>query len=244
MAESLQDKIALVTGGSRGIGRAAALALAQAGANVAVNYLTHAEQAEQTRAEIEALGRKCLTLRADVSNSTHVAQMIDTVTSTWGPVEILINNAGITQPRSLDQIDERTWDTVLGADLKSAFLVTQAVLPGMRARRWGRIVFISSVAAYLGGVVGPHYAAAKAGMIGLMHSYASLLVKEGITANAIAPALIETDMLADLPHVSPDMIPTGRYGSGQEVAEVIILLAGDAYITGQTIHVNGGRYMT
>jgi 3-oxoacyl-[acyl-carrier protein] reductase len=129
-------------------------------------------------------------------------------------------------------------------NLKSVFLVTQAVLPGMRSRRWGRMINLSSVAAQLGGVVGPHYAASKAGVLGLTHSYATLLAKEGITANAIAPALIATEMVANNPNARPDLIPLGRLGTVQEVAEVAVMLASNGYITGQTINVNGGWYMS
>ncbi len=124
------------------------------------------------------------------------------------------------------------------------FLVTQAVLPGMRQRKWGRIINLSSVAAQLGGVIGPHYAASKAGAIGLTHSLAALLAKEGITANAIAPALVETEMVTGNPKARSDIIPVGRFGTVEEVADIVVLLAGNGYITGQTISVNGGWYMT
>jgi 3-oxoacyl-[acyl-carrier protein] reductase len=133
---------------------------------------------------------------------------------------------------------------VIAVNLTSSFLVTQAVLPSMRARRWGRLIFISSAAAQVGGIVGPHYAASKAGMLGLMRSYANLLAKEGITSNAIAPALIETDMVRQNLNAKPDRIPVGRFGDVDENAEVAVMLARNGYTTGQTIHVNGGWYMT
>ena len=129
-------------------------------------------------------------------------------------------------------------------NLTSAFLVTQAVLPGMRARRWGRLVFLSSIAAQTGGVVGPHYAASKAGMLGLMHSYANLLAREGITSNAIAPALIDTAMVRDNPNVRPEMLPVRRFGTAEEVADAVVLLASNGYMTGQTVNLNGGWYMS
>jgi 3-oxoacyl-[acyl-carrier protein] reductase len=132
----------------------------------------------------------------------------------------------------------------LTANLKSCFLVTQAVVPGMRARQRGRIINLSSVAAQVGGVIGPHYAASKAGMLGLTHFYAHRLVKEGITVNAIAPALIETEMVTSLPNAQPDRIPVGRFGAPEEVAQVAVLLARNGYITGQTINVNGGWFMS
>ena len=135
-------------------------------------------------------------------------------------------------------------EAVVDTNLKSAFLVTQAVLPHMRKQRWGRVVNISSVAAQRGGVIGPHYAASKAGMIGLTHAYAGLLADEGITVNAIAPALIETDMVAALPRTRVNLIPVGRFGTPEEVSDVVVMLAGNGYISGQTISVNGGWYMT
>jgi 3-oxoacyl-[acyl-carrier protein] reductase len=161
-----------------------------------------------------------------------------------GQVDILVNNAGIVSAKPLPEISETDWDEMLAVNLKSAFLVIQRVLPGMRARRWGRIINLSSVAAQTGGVTGPHYAASKAGLLGLTHSYARQLVKEGITVNAIAPALIETEMVTGNLNVTPMMIPVGRFGTPDEVAAVVVLLARDGYITGQTINVNGGWYMS
>jgi 3-oxoacyl-[acyl-carrier protein] reductase len=161
-----------------------------------------------------------------------------------GAVEILINNAGINPSQALESIGTQEWERVLRTNLTSAFLVSQAVLPGMRARRWGRLIMISSVAAQTGGIIGPHYAASKAGMIGLMHSYANLLATEGITANAIAPALIETDMIRGNPKIKPQILPVGRFGLAEEVALAAVMLARNGYITGQTINVNGGWYMS
>ena len=146
--------------------------------------------------------------------------------------------------KPLEEIGPADWDHTLRVNLASAFYVTQAALPGMRARRWGRIIMISSVAAQNGGVVGPHYAASKAGMIGLAHSYASMLAKEGITANTICPALIETDMVRQNLSASPSLIPVGRFGQSAEVADVAVVLATNGYITGQTFNVNGGWYMS
>lgn len=242
--ESLADRIALVTGASRGIGRESGVALAAAGADVVVNYRAHRDEAERTCARITELKRRCLLVRADVSVAAEVKSLVETVESTCGPVSILVNNAGISRPQPLVEIAESDWDELIRVNLKSVFLVTQAVLPGMRARRWGRIINISSTAAQTGGVIGPHYAASKAGMLGLTHSYASLLVKEGITVNAIAPALIETDMLEGIRAKAADVIPVGRFGRPEEVGEVVVMLACNGYITGQTINVNGGCYMS
>jgi 3-oxoacyl-[acyl-carrier protein] reductase len=233
-----------VTGGSRGIGRAAALALAQAGADVAVNFQHRDAEAQAVSRQIEGAGRRALPVKADVSKAAEVARMVAQVEKGLGGVDILVNNAGISRPQPLAEITEQDWDDILAVNLKSMFLVSQAVLPGMRQRKWGRIINLSSVAAQLGGVIGPHYAASKAGAIGLTHSYAALLAKEGISVNAIAPALIETEMITSNPKARPDLIPVGRFGTVEEVADVVVMLAANGYMTGQTISVNGGWYMT
>jgi 3-oxoacyl-[acyl-carrier protein] reductase len=234
---SLAGRVALVTGGSRGIGRAIAVALACDGADVAVIYRTREREATETRSAIEALDRRCTAVQADVSQSRDVARMVDTVHRELGHI-------GITRPQPLAEITEQDWNELIAANLTSAFLVTQQVLPDMRALGWGRIVNLSSVAAQLGGVVGPHYAASKAGLLGLTHAYAALLAGDGITANAIAPALIATEMVATNPRARPDLIPLGRFGTADEVAEAAVMLARNGYVTGQTISVNGGWYMT
>jgi 3-oxoacyl-[acyl-carrier protein] reductase len=244
MLDDLTGKIALVTGASRGIGRAVAIALGEAGAEVAVNYHSREAEARDTCAAIEKAGRRALPVQADISQAEAVVQMVATVQRALGPVAILVNNAGIVSQTPLAEITEADWDQMLAVNLKSAFLVTQQVLPGMRARRWGRILFLSSVAAQTGGITGPHYAASKAGVLGLTHSYARHLFKEGITVNALAPALIETDMVTANLQVSPTAIPIGRFGAPEEVAAVAVLLAKDGYITGQTININGGWYMS
>ena len=244
MLDDLTGKVALVTGASRGIGKAIAVALAGAGADVAVNYREREKEANETCAEIEKLGRRTVGVAADVSSAAGVARLVASVESTLGAVAILVNNAGVTRPQPIDEITEQDWDEILAVNLKSMFLLSQAVLPKMRAARWGRIINLSSVAAQLGGVVGPHYAASKAGVIGLTHSYAHLLAKEGITVNAIAPALIETEMVTSNPNARPDLIPVGRFGSVEETADVAVMLARNGYVTGQTINVNGGWYMS
>jgi len=243
-SNDISGKVALVTGASRGIGKAVALALAEAGVDVAVNYHTHDAAARETCERIKGLGRRALAIRADVSQAAEVARSVKTVKEGLGPVDILVNNAGITRPQPLHEITEKDWDELLDTNLKSVFLVTQHVLPGMRARHWGRIINLSSVAAQTGGVVGPHYAASKAGILGLTHSYATLLAKEGITVNAIAPALIYTEMVAVNPKARADLIPVGRFGTVEEAAEIAVMLARNGYITGQTINVNGGWYFS
>ena len=244
MLDDLGGKVALVTGASRGIGRAIAIALAKVGVDVAVNYKTHADEAHRVCSEIESVGRRAVAVGADISVAADVSRLVETVEEQLGPVTILVNNAGVTRPQPIEEITEQDWDEILAVNLKSMFLVTQAVLPRMRATQWGRIINLSSVAAQTGGVVGPHYAASKAGILGLTHSYAHLLAKEGITVNAIAPALIETEMVTSNPNARPDLIPVGRFGAVEETADVAVMLARNGYITGQTINVNGGWYMS
>jgi 3-oxoacyl-[acyl-carrier protein] reductase len=243
-SQRLNARVALVTGGSRGIGGAIAVALARAGADVAINYRKEEAAAQEVCAEVRRLRRRAVPIQADVSVAAEVERLVSTVERDLGPVDILVNNAGISQIKPFQELVEADWDEVLRVNLKSAFLVCQRVVPEMRVRRWGRIINLSSVAAQTGGVIGPHYAASKAGLIGLTHSYASLLAKEGITVNAIAPALIETDMITSNPNASTARIPMGIFGSPEEIARVTVLLAESDYITGQTISVNGGWYMT
>ncbi|MCL2831374.1 MAG: 3-oxoacyl-ACP reductase FabG [Betaproteobacteria bacterium] len=242
--DDLTGKCALVTGGSRGIGRAICLALAAAGVDVAVNYRERKSDAEAVAAEIRARGRRAVALAADVALEEEVKRLAAAVESALGPIDILVNNAGVAWPVTLETLDTRVWNDTIAINLNSAFLMTQAVLPGMRARRWGRIVNISSTAAQVGGIVGPHYAASKAGMIGMTHGYASLLAGEGITANVVAPAMIDTDMIRSNERARPERIPLGRFGRVEEVADAVLMLARNGYITGQTINVNGGFYMS
>jgi 3-oxoacyl-[acyl-carrier protein] reductase len=238
--DDLYGKIALVTGASRGIGRAIALELARAGSDVIIHFRSRVEDAREVEAEVRALGRRANLVQADIASSAEVARLA----AEAGSVDILINNAGIARPQAIEEISEADWDDVVDTNLKSCFLLTQAALPAMRERRWGRIINLSSVAAQVGGVVGPHYAASKAGMHGLTHFYASRLAKEGITVNAIAPALIATEMVSANPNATPDRIPVGRFGAVDEVASVATMLARNPYVTGQTFNVNGGWYMS
>ena len=244
MMDEITNKVALVTGASRGIGRAIAVGLAEAGVDVAVHYHTKQAEAKQVADQVRRLGRRAVVVQADVSVPQQAQSLAERVERELGPVDILVNNAAIGQPMPLDEIGLDLWNTTLTTNLTSAFVLTQAVVPGMRQRRWGRIINLSSVAAQVGGVIGPHYAASKAGMLGLTHSYAKLLAKEGITANAIAPALVETDMVRNNPDARPDIIPVGRFGLVEEVSSVVVMLARNGYITGQTINVNGGWYMS
>jgi 3-oxoacyl-[acyl-carrier protein] reductase len=241
---SLSGKTALITGGSRGIGRAIALAFASNGCSVAINYLRAKDEAAAIVNAIQQAGGRASAIQADISREEEVSRLLATVERELGPVDLLVNNAGINPGKPFTELTLEDWNRTIQTNLTSAFLVSQDVVPGMRQRQWGRLIFLSSVAAQTGGVIGPHYAASKAGMLGLMHSYASLLAKEGITSNAIAPALIETDMIRGNKSIRPDMLPVGRFGEADEIARAALFLATTGYITGQTINLNGGWYMS
>ena len=240
----LTSRIALVTGASRGIGRSIAMALAEAGAEVAVNYNSNTIAAEQVCAQIRAKGRKALPVQADVSKTQDVDRLIATIEQQLGPIGILVNNAGIAEMLPADKVTEEIFERFLRVNLTSVFLVTQRCLPAMRAAHWGRIINLSSIAAQTGGIIGPHYAASKAGILGLTRSYAQQLAKDGITVNAIAPGLIETDMAARVPAEARAKIPAEQIGTPEDVAPVAVLLAENKMITGQTININAGRYTT
>ena len=235
----LQGRAALVTGGSRGIGAAIVRSLAQAGAAIAVNYRERASEAATLVKSISKAGGRAMAIAADVSQSDAVAQMVKRVNADLGPIDILINNAGIAITRGVDDLSEADFDQTIAVNLKSVFLCTQAVLPVMRSRGWGRIVNISSGAARGAGSIGPHYNASKAGIEGLTRGYAARLVKEGITVNAVAPSLIETDMMKDQ-HNLVSRIPIGRFGKAEEVAQAVMMLLDNPYMTGQTVAMSGG----
>jgi len=237
---SLNNRVALVTGGSRGIGRAIAVSLAEAGASIAVNYRDKAAEARNVAETIRGAGGRAMAVGADVSQATEVAAMMAAVERELGPVDVLINNAGIGLVRTVDDLTEDDFDRTIAVNLKSVFLCTQAVVPGMRARKWGRIVNISSGAARGAGGVGPHYNASKAGMEGMTRGYAARLVKDGITVNAVAPSLIETDMVRSGVAASPARLPLGRFGTPEECAQAVLMVIGNAYMTGQTIALSGG----
>jgi 3-oxoacyl-[acyl-carrier protein] reductase len=255
LVPDLAGRVALVTGASRGIGAAIAVALAKAGADVAVNYRERSTEADSVAAAITAIGRRAHAVAADVSDSTAVAGMVEDVTDHLGAPDVLVNNAGIALIRGIDDLSEADFDHTIAVNLKSVFLCTQAVLPHMRARGWGRIVNVSSGAARGAGGVGLHYNASKAGVKGMTRGYAARLVKQGITVNAVAPSLIDTDMVrgssvARIPieakiqsaslASSAARIPLGRFGTSEEVAQVVLMLVGNAYMTGQTVALSGG----
>jgi 3-oxoacyl-[acyl-carrier protein] reductase len=226
----IRGAVALVTGASRGIGKGIALAFGAAGMRVAVNYRSRESDAAAVVEAIKSAGGDAITLAADVSQSGDVERLVRDVERAFGPPTILVNNAGILGVLSYDQVDETEWERVIRVNLTSAFLVTKAVLPGMLKAG--------------GGATAPHYAASKAGLVGMTHSYAARLAKTGITVNAIAPALIETDMVTDGLRASPERIPIGRFGTLEEAGETALFLVRNGFVTGQTINLNGGLYMS
>jgi 3-oxoacyl-[acyl-carrier protein] reductase len=237
-----EGRVALVTGASRGIGRAVALALAECGAKIAVNFRSRAHEAEAVVAAIEARGCKAVPVAADVSVAAAVEAMLTTIAAQLGPVDLLVNNAGVAIHRTIDDLSEADFDRTIATNLKSAFLCTRAVIPGMRERRFGRIVNISSGAARGAGVVGVHYNASKAGLEGLTRGYAARLAQYGITVNAVAPSLIDTEMMQAAANAAVQRIPVGRKGMPEEVAQAVIMVTANAYMTGQTVQLNGGLH--
>ena len=245
----LSDKVAFVTGASRGIGRATALRLAQDGAKVALNFASNVSKAEEVKREIEAAGSEAMLLQGDVSKLEVVTELINKTVDAWGRLDILVNNAGITRDNLLLKMSEDDFDKVIATNLKGVFNCTKAVTKIMMKQRGGRIVNMSSVVALRGNVSQANYAAAKAGIIGLTKSAARELASRGITVNAVAPGFIDTDMTAALSEKVKEVllkeIPAGRMGTPEDVANAVAFLVSDqaAYITGQVLSVNGGLVM-
>lgn len=245
----LDGKTALVTGASRGIGRAIALRLAAEGASVAINYAGNTAKAEETKAAIEAAGGKAALFQADVSDSAQVEQMVAAVTETFGTIDILVNNAGITRDGLLMRMKEEDFDAVLDTNLKGIFHVTKAVSKLMMKKRAGRIVNMASVVGIMGNAGQTNYAAAKAGVIGFTKSAAREFAARGITVNAVAPGFIATDMTAAMPEKAKEAtlaaIPLRRMGEPEDVANAVAFLVSDqaSYITGQVVKVDGGMVM-
>jgi 3-oxoacyl-[acyl-carrier protein] reductase len=237
--------VALITGGSRGIGAATAVRLAEDGHDVAIAYRSNAEAAEQVAAEVQALGRAAATFAGDMSEVEAPGALVSAVERELGPVEILIANAGINDPLEQDprKIDAAVWDRVMAINLRAPFLIARAAIGGMIDRGFGRIVLLSSVAAYTGGIVGPHYAASKAGLHGLAHSLSQFASGHGVTVNVVAPALIATDMMPADERALEEItrrIPVGRLGRPDEVADLIAAIVRNPYLTNQSILVDGG----
>ena len=245
----LDGKTALVTGASRGIGRAIALRLAAEGASVAINYAGNTAKAEETKAAIEAAGGKAALFQADVSDSAQVEQMVAAVTEAFGTIDILVNNAGITRDGLLMRMKEEDFSAVLDTNLKGMFHVTKAVSKLMMKKRAGRIVNMASVVGIMGNAGQTNYAAAKAGVIGFTKSAAREFAARGITVNAVAPGFIATDMTAAMTDKAKEAtlaaIPLKRMGQPEDVANVVGFLASDlaSYVTGQVVKVDGGMVM-
>ncbi|WP_417915999.1 3-oxoacyl-ACP reductase FabG [Candidatus Electronema sp. JC] len=246
---TLAGKTALVTGGSRGIGRAICLLLAAQGANVGINYVSRAAAAEEVLSEITAAGGKGFVIGFDVTDSAAVQNAVKTISADHGGVDILINNAGITRDGLMARMKDEDWDAVLNTNLKGAFVCSKEAMRGMMKKRWGRIINISSVIGCVGNAGQVNYAAAKAGLIGLTKSMAKELASRKITVNCVAPGYIVTDMTTELPEEIKESIlaniPLGSIGQPEDVAAAVAYLAAEesGYVTGQTLHVNGGMYM-
>ncbi len=229
---NLQGRVALVTGANGGIGRATALRLAEAGADLAIGYGYQEQAALAVAEQVRHLGRKAIAVGGDLRDPAQVRTLVETTESRLGPVDFLISNAGAGTPEKLEEISVEEWDQTMNINVRPAFLLAQLITPGMRARKFGRVIFVSSVAAFTGGIIGPHYAAS--------------LAPDGVTVNAVAPALIAgTGIIAGTAHDQQKLaphIPVGRPGKPEEVAEVILLLLGNAYLTNQTISLDGGMH--
>lgn len=240
----MSEKVAIVTGGSRGIGRATCVRLAADGFRVVVNYNASAAAAEDVVAEIEAAGGVAVAIQADVSQSAEVDRLVRETLAQFGRIDVLFNNAGVATKSGTLDLDEATWDRIIDTNLKSAFLCSKAVIPAMRAVGGGRIINNSSVAGQHGGNIGPHYAASKAGMLGLTRFMARELGPDLITVNAVAPAGVVTEIFDDI-GMKPGRGPLDRGGHVDDVAAAISYLASDGagYVTGQTISINGGAFM-
>jgi 3-oxoacyl-[acyl-carrier protein] reductase len=247
-AKQLEGQVALVTGASRGIGRAVALALAVAGAKVVVNYARSSTAAEEIVAHITAEGGQALALQADVAQAEQVDALISRTLETFGRIDILVNNAGITRDTLLLRMKLEDWQAVIDLNLTGVFLCTKAVAKGMLKQRSGRIINIASVAGQMGNPGQANYSAAKAGVIGFTKTVAKEMASRGVTVNAVAPGFIETDMTGDLPNTEEILkfIPLGRFGKPDDIAGMVRFLAADpaaAYITGQVFNVDGGMVM-
>lgn len=245
--QRLKGKVAVVTGASRGIGRATALALATEGADVVVNYASSKEAADQVVGEIVAMGSQAIALPGDVSKAEQVDGLINTVMDKWGRIDVLVNNAGITRDTLLLRMKPEEWQAVIDLNLTGVFLCTKAASKIMLKQKSGRIINITSVAGQMGNPGQANYSAAKAGVIGFTKTVAKELATRGITVNAVAPGFIATDMTADLKSDEIlKFIPLGRYGQPEEIAGMIRFLAADpaaAYVTGQVMNVDGGMVM-
>jgi 3-oxoacyl-[acyl-carrier protein] reductase len=244
-----EGRVAVVTGGGRGIGRAVALRLANEGASVAISYRSNDGAAENAAEEVRATGVRCEIFKGDVASPDDVRALFEGVNDAFGCIDILVNNAGLTRDNLMMRMKEQEFDAVIATNLKGTYLCTRAALRPMIRARWGRIVNVSSVVGLVGNAGQANYAASKAGIIGLTKSVAREVAQRGITANVVAPGYVETELTGSLPEQVKDRIreqvPAGRFGEAEEVAEVVAFLAGEGagYVTGQTVAVDGGMTM-
>jgi len=241
----LRNLKVLVTGGSRGIGRATALAFARKGCDVVVNYLHSEDRAKEVVEQIESMGRRAVAIRADVSNSMDCKELVERAVEFLERIDILVNNAGVF-PKNfrITEISEEEWDWIISVNLKGVFNVTKLVVPGMIERRFGRIISVASIAGKSGGTVGVAYAASKAGIIGFTRALARELAPYGITVNAVAPGPVDTEFLSpEFKEKAAKLSPQGRIARPEEIAHAIVFLAENDHITGEVININGGRYV-
>lgn len=247
ISKPLEGKVAVVTGGSRGIGATIAKLLAKKGAYVAINYQSRMDSAEAVVKEIEDQGGVSCAIRSDVSKPSDVKSLIEEVKNRYGNIDILINNAGITRDRTFRKLSNEDWNEVIDVNLNSVFYTTSAVINHMIEQNYGRIINISSIIGQAGGFGQSNYSASKAGIIGLTKSLALETAKNGITVNSVCPGFIETEMVGEMPEKVKDSIiakiPMKRLGDTEEIAEAVLFLIQANYITGQSINVNGGLYM-
>jgi 3-oxoacyl-[acyl-carrier protein] reductase len=243
---SLEGRVALVTGASRGIGAAIAYRLAQAGADVAVGYGRDAEAAGTVAAGVSDLGPRSAVVGGDVGDPSELDGLVSATEQELGSIDVLVSNAGVAPPQGLEEITVEDWDRIMDINLRPAFLLAKRIAPGMKERGWGRVVLVSSVAAFTGGLVGPHYTASKAALIGLTRSLAGPLAPHGVTVNAVAPALIEGGETLPGDEDSREQlatrVPVGRLGRPEEVAEMVHALVTNPFVTAQTVSVDGGMY--
>lgn len=234
------ERLALVTGGSGGIGAALCRRLANEGATVAIGYQRGAPAAAEVAADIESTGGRAATFGTDLADPNAPDRLIDDVEAALGPLDLLVANHGVARPVEYEDIDAARFDATMAINLRAPFLLARRALPGMRRRGFGRILFMSSVAAFRGGIIGPDYAASKAGLHGITHFLAGRLAADGVTVNALAPGLIDTPMLP--PDASVDSVPVGRFGTPDEVADLAVAILRNAYVTSKVFSVDGGAF--
>jgi 3-oxoacyl-[acyl-carrier protein] reductase len=243
LPDGLDGRVALVTGGSGGIGRTLVWRLATQGAAVAVGYGANAETAQNLVADIVAAGGRAVAVGADLRRAQSATELVDAVEQTLGPIDVLVANAGLGLVRTLEEVTIEDFDEMIAVNLRAPFLLAQRALAGMRERRFGRVLFMSSIAAFTGGIVGPHYAASKAGLHGLTHFLAARFAPFGVTVNALAPALIaETGMFPGDPQRLRQNVPVGRLGRPEEVADLALAILRNPYLVNQVISIDGGMH--